>query len=369
MSKSFPPTRDCAAFTLVELLSSMALLLILMVLLLSMVEQTSKIWRQTTGRAETFREARLGFESMTRQISQATLNTYWDYFDAAGNPRNVNATDFVPAQYKRQSELRFISGFESGPTGLIKVTNSDSTQSTPPLRPGHAVFFQAPLGYTESPQYVGQENLLNTWGYYVEYTSDTGLKPKFIKKPKNRFRLMELMEPSEALTLYSLTSGKPGLKSTDPQGMDWFRIPLAGTTPVRTRMMAENVVALVILPKLSKQDEEAGAGILSPSYSYDSTTSNSDPALNPKNQLPPVVQISLIAIDESSAGRLSAFAAPDQVLGLQASATPRLFAKADQYDADLTTLKTNLLGRRLSYRIFSTSVPIRSAKWSTEQAQ
>ena len=93
----------------------MAIIILLLLVLVGMVNQTSNIWRGTTGRIEQFRQARDGFEAMTRRLSQATLNTYLDYVDASGNPRSSasmapNLASFVPARYVRQSELRMLSG-------------------------------------------------------------------------------------------------------------------------------------------------------------------------------------------------------------------------------------------------------------------
>ena len=83
------------AFTLVELLISMSVLTVIMLLMVSIAGSTQRIWKQTSTRIDAFRATRTGFESMTRRISQATLNTYWDY----------NSTT-APTRYVRRSELR-----------------------------------------------------------------------------------------------------------------------------------------------------------------------------------------------------------------------------------------------------------------------
>jgi uncharacterized protein (TIGR02599 family) len=74
-SRGKNPHRSAAGVTLVELAVSTAVLALLLLLLLSMVNQTDSVWRQTRGKIEQFREAREGFESMTRRLGQATLNT------------------------------------------------------------------------------------------------------------------------------------------------------------------------------------------------------------------------------------------------------------------------------------------------------
>jgi uncharacterized protein (TIGR02599 family) len=328
----------------------MAISVVLMLILVSITSATQRMWSYTTGKVEQFREAREAFESVTRRISQATLNTYWDY-------HYPTTSSTVPDSYIRQSELRFISG-----PGL-----AGSASSTPP-RPGHSIFFQAPLGFVSNPaSYPGLNNLLNTWGYYVEFANDSAFQPPFyalLNKPQRyRFRLMEMMEPSDSLTLYAFTSGTNanGAKCTTYNGTDWFTTPLGNTSPKRA--IAENVIALVILPKLTPGDEAAGGYTdtsLAPAYTYDSTSTNADPNLNPHNQLPPVVQVTMVAVDEASYNR---FQSGSSMPNLDSN----LFSNASNYSADLQTLQTNLQNSKLNYHVFTTNVSIKGAKWSRAQ--
>ena len=333
--------RPRAAFTLVELMVSMAVLFVLMVILVQLTNGTSRIWSQTTGNIEQFKETREAFESMTRRLSQATLNTYWDY-----HYPNDDSTK-LPDAYKRQSELRFMIGDAQTLAGVKNPA-------------GHAVFFQAPLGFTSTTSYVHMQNLLNTWGYFVDFGSDQDMRPGFLgpKIPlRYRFRLYELMEPSESLSLYKYTSGRPSFNAKN-----WFTDPLKITpsTARPTRVLGENIIALILLPKLSPQ-EDATESRLAPQYAYDSTATNADPTINPKNQLPPVVQVTLVAVDEATFNRMQTGAtAPD--LGLSG-----LFTEARNYHQDLATLEAALQSRKLNYRVFSTNVSIRGAKWSREQ--
>ena len=374
-SRGKNPHRSAAGVTLVELAVSTAVLALLLLLLLSMVNQTDSVWRQTRGKIEQFREAREGFESMTRRLGQATLNTYWDYVDADGNTRTAaNNLTFVPRAYRRQSELRFISG-----PGL-----AGSETSAPP-RPTHALFFQAPLGFTAPlddtdttyTQYGGLENLLNTWGYFIELGDDRALKPAFVQAPdKTRFRLLELMQSSQAMELYGLqvmAGGNPLYK-----GREWFLNPI-NSTPLAARpvhVLAENVIALVLLPRLAAGEKDPKgaayrASDLAPSYLYDSTATRDIAALNPSHQLPPVVQVTMVAIDEASAQRLTA---ADHTALLKAMEP--LFKNAADYETDLKigpataaqpSLETLLVTRRINYRVFTTQIAIKGAKWSREQ--
>lgn len=357
-------------FTLVELMISMALLSIVTLLLISTTNSTSSLWRYTTNRIEEFRGARTGFEEITRNLSQATLNTYWDYFYEPGKT--------VPSKYIRQSDLRFLSD-------RTETIFAGAPTLSAWRRPTHGVFFQAPLGMVDDPtNFSGLENLLNTWGYYIEFNKDT--RPALIDNLKHgppvrlRYRLMEIMEPSNSLSIYSYTSSNKTYNKKD-----WIYNPVSNYAlapkppdppaqpPQLNHVLAENVVALLLLPKLSPADAakiSAGgpAASLAPAYQYDSTASAVSGELSTQNQLPPVVQVTLVAIDETSAARAAKHTASfDPLLSSNRpdyDASLNAFTKADDYDKDLTALQRSLADQHLGYRVFTTDVSIRAAKWS-----
>lgn len=349
-----------AGFTLIELLVSMAILAMIVTLMVSMIGQTTSIWRSTTGKVEQFREAREGYESLTRKLSQATLNTYWDY---------DNLTK--PTKYIRKAELQFRSGRELA---------MDSRELV--MRPTHAVFFNAPLGFVKSANantnvkpYEGLDYLINSWGYFIQYGSDADFKPPFVKMPdRYRFRLYESMIPSQEVNIY------------DPnRTLDWVFGKGGGTgfTNINTHVVAENIIALMVLPKLSKADiaqwntltgtnkYDDTSLVSATSYGYDTRNKKTDPRLNTFNQLPPIVQVCMVAIDEGSATRMSA--ADNQEL---VSKLRELFKEPAKLDHDLNgdpkdgdeSLTEFLVRKRINYRVFTSDVPIRGAKWSTEQS-
>lgn len=293
-----------------------ALLTALMLILVSMTSQLGELWRGTAAKIEQFSEARNAFESLTHRLGQATLNTYWD----CDNPDN-------PAQYMRQSELRFVC--------------------QPGAQGGQEIFFQAPCGYSEAHR--GLNSLLNTCGYYVEYGDDSATRPAFVNLPaRNRFRLMEYVEPAENLAVYATPDS-------------WFPASAEGRR-ANAHVLAENVVALILLPRLSPQEDATGSA-LAPYYAYDSTCGG-----HSKNQLPPMVQVALVAIDEASAGRMTSADAA----ALQAR-IEGLFRDAGSFESDLrkttsqaddASLEAALLVRKINYRIFTTNVILRGAKWS-----
>ncbi len=334
------------AFTLIEIMVSMTILVMLMLMLLSMTGAVQRTWSYTTTKIEQFRNSREGFETITRKLSQATLNTYWDYDSPT-----------APTKYQRQSELRFVSGNAQTLTGSA-------------IAPSHSIFFVAPLGFVSDANYQGLSNLLNTWGYFIEYSDDSLLRPPFITTAmtpfRSRFRLMELMGPSETMPLYKYTSGNSAYNATT-----WFTDVLA-TSPRPARVVAENVLVLVILPKLAPGEDSTGTKLAS-TYSYDSTASNSDPAINSKNQLPPVVMVTMVAVDEPSFSnylfRLKS-GSPRTDLGLDGlfkSAGDLTNASNPGYAKDLSALQGTLVAKKINFRVFSTDVSIKAAKWSRAQ--
>ena len=80
--------RYTAAFTLVELLVAMTVLLVLALMMVTLANQTNNIWRSSRTRIEAFQGARTAFERLTTNLSQATLNTYLDYYNSTAGFRH-----------------------------------------------------------------------------------------------------------------------------------------------------------------------------------------------------------------------------------------------------------------------------------------
>ncbi|HEV7402683.1 MAG TPA: Verru_Chthon cassette protein C [Chthoniobacteraceae bacterium] len=357
-----------AGFTLVELLAASTVVVIITGLLIGVLHQTGKIWQRTVGKAEQFREARGAFETITSRLAEATLNPYWDY-------DNAN----LPTKYLRRSELRFTSG----PAEKLLGKPPDDRQWLT-----HGVFFQAPLGFTEVDRYRGYDSLC-TWGYYLDLGDDVGLRPAFLTKEvrpaRVRPRLYELWVPTEENRIYKFTSGAAGRSYS---GRDWFRQPLAETPPP-VHVLAENILALIILPRLAPADEAEVKGNkpgisrdlspLSPDYTYDSSpVSASNPAdsrhldrrLDPVHQLPPLLQVSMVAVDEPSAARLGYTNSAADPLELSGKFTKSTDLSKELFRAGgADAVESLLIARHANYRIFTTNVVLRAAKWSREQIE
>jgi uncharacterized protein (TIGR02599 family) len=356
----------------------------MMTLISSILSQVMKAWQNTTGKIEGFRDARSAFETVTRTISQATLNTYYDYVNANGQFRGANDTAFQPDHYARQSDLQIVSG----PAGTLLSSGLGAYTAT-----GHAIFFFSPLGIianadtsTTSSTGLGRtSDGLNVCGFYVLYGADPTI-PSFLSSipTRYRYRLMQLVQPTEYLSIFAPGSGANG---TGYGTSAWFLNAVTGdigaTTPVSNSVLAENVVALILLPKLAARDETAGGyndASLAPAYSYDSSTvgagkpqlSNGEattPALSSMNQLPPDILVTMVVIDEASAVKLGNTTSPPAL----SKGAP--FTDATQLTTDLATLENNLgaisgnaAGNRipLKFRVFQSEVAVQGAKWSSQ---
>jgi len=327
-----------AAFTLVEVLVTLTVTLIILVTLVQFVGNVDQLWKSTA--SDPFAGAEEAFDIMTDQLARASLDSYQDYADSTGAfPDPASTTPFVPDHLARRSDLAFVCGASSGPDGLL--TNSGRTTS------GESVFFLMRQGYTQTDRHLGMEHLLNALGYFVEF-GDQNPAPAFILSPVHRWRwrLKAVIQPAESLQIYSL-----------PTSAAW--VQQAVQTGAPTSILATNIIALVILPERAANDTGAA---LAPTYQYDSRDSS-----NPltRNQLPPRLRVALVAIDEISA----------QILASQNGSQPpalvpgNLFATAAQFDADLTTLDTQLTTQKITHRIFERDLSLPAAAWSNTPSQ
>jgi len=286
-----PPSRARrlkSAFTLVELLVSMTFLVILMLVVAQVVSIVQRNWVRANSRVSQFREARVAFDTLSRNLAQATLNTYWENeFDPLGTD-SAGQTRRRAKNYVRQSELQFICG----PTSAVITGAAGSAGNYP----GHAVFFQAPLGVTRLVAAMGDqantENMVNLMcgrGYFVEWGSDEPFRPPFLESLnsvpiRSRLRLMEYSPTSEMNRIYD-TSLRPLVDNATGvnNGKRWFNegpsavmsstVQEGETTATRafTRPIAENILALVISPQLEKVVGGPSPFSIAPQCRYDST--------------------------------------------------------------------------------------------------
>lgn len=325
------------AFTLVELLVAMSILSVLLLLLSQLLSQVQNTWNYSEGRISQFREARVAFDLITKSLSQASLNTYWDYDRDPSTNQVVN--------YKQQSELHFLTmrGRDLGSTVDGEIS-------------GHAIFFQAPLGFTNT--YRNLTNLFNARGYYLVFGSDERFKPSiFEETPSFRYRLMEYRPPAELNQIY-IDGDTERQSDREPDYSEWFKFDLAEYS----NPLAENIVAFIVAPRdtleTSTEARRDTYSRIARDYTYDSNT-HPNPVF--AQQLPPLVRVTMVAIDDPSAIRLEAQYGNSPPELVKESA----FLDTGSFDSDVEDLKNDLSELNVNHKVFSTMVAIRSSKWRT----
>lgn len=346
-----PSRQSSGGFSMVELLVSMVVLLIMAAVAFSITSATAKVWKKTNTKIDSYQSARTAFELITRNLSQATLNTYWDYYQDT-NGLVLSGSSGIVNHYGRNSDLHFVCGQASS----LITSNKNISGNTPAVRPCHAVFFVSLLGCATqpstgatTPDYKGLDQTLNAVGYYIEFNDDTLDRPAFLRTGSNvlyRYRLMQVMQPTESLSIY-----RPGASSNA-----WFNDAINNGD---VRAIADNVIALIIQPKRSKADTPA----LSPDYNYDSRTTNTSQLIM-RHQLPPLVQVTMVVLDETSAIQLSQRNGQNAPALIATNAFTSASGVTDSDNPELDQLLQTLNSQRLAYRVFSTNVLIRGAKWS-----
>lgn len=330
----------------------MTILSVILLVSVQVLDQTQRSWKHGVANIEQFREARLAFDSINRNVRQALLNTYLAYrYNNGDNPTVPQSQTQEPLEYIRQSELQFITGQASELLG---------TGQNVPLS-GHAMFFQARLGLSDRDGYESLSKLLCARGYFVMHGSDDAFRPAHVPDVRSRFRLWEYRPPAEQNTIYSVEPGK------------WFQNATTGIItksesidkPAFSRPIAENIVALIISPQVTQQDaslKKLKPWWIAPDYAYDSTQKANTSLNSPQgtqHMLPPRVMITLVAIDEASARKLAEQNpdGPPQLIPQGA------FTHCDQQTTDLAALEATLRQKQLNYRVFSSTITMRNSKW------
>jgi len=371
-------------FSLVELILAMTVLTGILLMFVGLLDQTQKTWDYSRTQISQFREARVAFDIMTKNLSQATLNPYFEQIDRNGKRSSdfVDPADFFPVAYDLQAELHFrvMRAQQLNAAGMLSVG------------PGHAIFFQAPLGSTADQRYSSLTNLLNGRGYFVAYVEDAAFRPAFLNgmnvETRKRYRLMEFIPPTEENQVYAAafeaeTDGgsSPGVRS------NWITVPLGASGQMGTvRPLAENIVALIVSPRQPVADasgavfrannasqlrlsDQIATQMVAPNYVFDSAIPTGGGW--PKHTLPPLVQLTMVAIDDISAMRLEERYGDNYMTRFL---SPNSWTAADSYHADLAALANALEseaaapdGVRVNFKVFSSTVRINGAKWTATQ--
>ncbi len=352
-----------SGFTLVEILVSLAVLAVLLLVSASVISQVQRTWSASAARVAQFREARVAFDIISKTLGQATLNTYLDYDNNyLSDPTAIRG---ATVQYTRKSELRFVSGPAAT---LVQGGGGEGG-----VLPGQAVFFQAPLGVVRNSVNSGLDSLLCGRGYFVQLTDDEAFRPSFVTNQRIRYRLMEFSPPAEDNLIYTEVQDSSKAKSVGK----WFAAAGAdlqasetATTLGLTRPIADNIVLMLISPRTEPIYGGASTGssadplAIAPDYWYDSLSAPTGATQGNQHQVPPLVRLVLVAIDEPSAQRLEAQNGGSGMPDLLSDSGAN-FANARNMEDDLVTFTTYLVEKNVNFRVFSATIPILGSKWSS----
>lgn len=328
------------AFSLLEMLVAMTILLAIIALSAAMLNTIEQGWSRIRSRTMEFRDARAAFETIANRLSQARIDTYWDYeMDNQG----------LPESYQKASHLHFVAGPASA---LVPESFAKGE--------GHAVFFQAPFGMSRDSNLKGLSSLMNGWGYFTGYGSNANWQPEFLKGKKIiperfRYRLFEYHLPTERLRLHSDT--KDGIFD-----YEWIYDQIeVGTVSI----LAENVIAFVVQP--TEAVSGTASNKIAENYRFDSRAfdispgeSNADRA---KHEVPPIIRLTMVVVAEADFAKIQKGTEIPTEFQIQSIAP---FAKAKDYQADINALEKHLQEKRIDYRVFTTAISMRSAKFTGE---
>jgi uncharacterized protein (TIGR02599 family) len=165
---------------------------------------------------------------------------------------------------------------------------------------------------------------------------------------------MEYRPPIQNNLIYDPTGvvNTPGVPNPN-----WYQQVATWSRPV-----AENIVLLIISPKRSLSDS-GGTGDprdIAPEYAYDTSSNGLQLVQGGSDfQLPPLVEVTLIALDEVSAARL--FELPNQGGSLMSGRFTT--ASNSSFEQDIKAVEQQLNELKLNYRVFTSTIALRGSKW------
>jgi uncharacterized protein (TIGR02599 family) len=338
--------------TLLEILLSTAILAIVLMAIAATMGSMQNIWVHLREKSDQYRATRLAIDTVANRLSAATLAPRWTFDEKATGSND---------KFVRDSDLHFVCG----PADQLLTGGTYS---------GSAVFFQAPLGeHIDENGVEPYDQLRNTmcaWGYFVEYGSDSKERPAFLREHHDlaperlRFRLMEFREPAHLLPIFQARSNtETGPKIASVTGTDqlysWFREPLHdGSAKDRhVSVVADNVLAVL----LTADDPEGDLGslLVGSDGVYDSrrfqTQAGGELAKLTRNRLPPVLQLTVIAMSEDAWVKMT-----DDEIGTTASELRGMlvgrFKNAKSTIDDLKLIDFELTKKKMPHRILTTKI-------------
>ena len=209
--KSIAQSDRKKAFTLVELLVSMSILALLLVLLLSIVNGATKLWRDNENRVDAYREARAALNVIASDLSSIYISP--------------NSTDLATPNLKL-----FYTQKDNTPVTPVSITGMD----------GRLFFLTAtPTGAQEQ---LANKSDLCTVGYFLGFdkTSLTG-------KGVESYNLYRYFRSSND-TYTAMSSG--AIAGPPPQHGDILSGVTVGTEPtsITCEVLAKNITGFTVVP-------------------------------------------------------------------------------------------------------------------------
>lgn len=312
----------------------MVILAMILLVITSVIGQAQRTWKSATSRLSQFREARQAFDTVSRNLRQAMINSYGDYL-----PRDTPFTPPPPPFIIRNADLGI---------RFDRATSVVSGSSTAAELPGSAVVFQAPLGLTADEDYRPLKNLLCVRGYFVRFGSDEQFLPYGLRsrlQERFRYRLIEYAPPTETNPVYVAGGKGEWTTISESAGGDYMRV------------VANNVLALVLAPTFNdgavgNAPTELGQSVQDPVYSFNSFELAEYNQRSTLHRMPSSTQVIMVAVDDESAARmLTGEASPDILRKAGAE-----FTNPQTIDRDVTTLRAYMNSQRYNFRIFSSNV-------------
>ena len=185
---------------------------------------------------------------------------------------------------------------------------------------------------------------------------------------------MEFRPPAESNQVFQ--DGQDERAAGEPQVFDqWYKQALGvgdGNFESHLNPLAENIIALIVSPRDSLEDPTSTRGEtfskIAPNYDYNSNYQDTGGAAADEfsaysQQVPPLVRLTVVAMDETSAVRNDNGAGEPTAIE---TALGGLFLKTEDYTRDVETLSSRLNAddTKVNHKVFSSLVMLRSAKWS-----
>ncbi len=365
-----------AGFTLLEMMVAMVVVVFAMMIIVEAMSNVQGIWVRTRSKVREYEQGRAALDTLALRASRATLNI-----------RTELEEKLDEMELNRESDLHFVSGPASE---LLKSGQFVS----------HAIFFQAPMGYAgastdertgaEAPEYDLLPDVLNAWGYFVEFDENPVKTPSFLsqnlstKSKRHRFRLMEFRQPAHELDLFATDGQQPprtklSKMSDQDQLYEWFTKALTEDGDLAARrcaVVAENVLAMIVTVQSPQEADSTMRGgatskeeSIAPDYLFDSRRhqwQGDTLGERTRHRLPPMLRFTAIVLDEIQWSGMTDSEAMNQGSALRGR-VGSLFRSAASFQTDIAVITGELNRRKLRHQVVTTTVVLPGGRWMEEE--